>query len=46
MDRYDTFFSVRGRVNNNITIMPTTDQTIVHVAWPVIVLNAIAQVRT
>jgi hypothetical protein len=45
MLRYDTFFRVLGSVQIHNTMKPTTPQTIVHVACPVIAFIAIVKVR-
>lgn len=45
MERYETFFSVRGRVNIQSTTKPTTPQTMLQVAFPVMAFIAIVNVR-
>ena len=40
MEKYDTFFRVRGSVKRNKTTNPTTPHTIEQVTCPVIVLKA------
>jgi hypothetical protein len=45
MLRYETFLSVRGRVKIQSTMNPTTPQTMLQVAFPVIAFIAIVNVR-
>lgn len=45
IDRYDTFFSVLGNVNNQSTTNPTTPQTMLQVALSVMEFIAIVNVK-
>lgn len=45
IDRYDTFFNVLGRVNNQSTTKPTTPQTMLQVALSVIEFIAMVNVK-
>jgi hypothetical protein len=45
IEKYDTFLSVRGRSNSQKTIKATTPQTILQVAWLVMVVKQMVQVR-
>lgn len=45
MDRYETLRNVRGSVKMNSTTRPTTAQTMVQVAWPVMTFMAMVKVK-
>lgn len=46
IERYETFFSVRGSVRTHNTAKPITPHTRVQVAWLVMAFIAMVNVRT